>query len=708
MRLRECFLFLFLSFSATCFFADSLHAGDVLYLKAKKFVTSTAQFAQELKTLSEGSPRSEYYIVQLKKPQFYDLKEKLALSGVQFISYVPDDAYIIKANPVVIQRLQSNPLVQAIMPYLPQFKLSPSVGSISVFNQNYIQRVAIRCFSNEGCHKLLDLLKPEMESKSSQSMLVATLTNKEILEFANQSEVEWIEPVKEIHSMVMDFAETEEVRSFQASGDYSSLTGFETGTKIMNFESFWNQGYFGSDEIIAMADSGLDSGDVQTVVDDVSGNIIEGQIFGLFADSWSDPTGHGTHVAGSIAGKGKRSLGQLIGAARESSLVVQSMWSPMLNTLTTPPNLKKLFEPAYQAGARIHSDSWGSGSGLGEYDFHAHQVDEFIWEHPDFLIVFAAGNSGADLDQDGRIDHGTISSPGTAKNVLTVGSSENLLFNGGKQQPWGELRQGVNRWNTEPIASDKVSDNIDGLAAFSSRGPTKDGRIKPDVVAPGTNILSLCSQVTGASVLWGAFNDYYCFSGGTSMSTPLVSGAASLVRQRLKKEYHFVSPSAALVKALLIHSAYDMYPGQYGFGSSVQELEKEGPNFDQGFGRVDLKETLNPDKTYFVIEDNQSISEGVEFSKKFESRENGSIKVTLYYTDAPATAAAEKALVNDLDLSVYVDDKLIKVSEDKLNNIEQASVEVQKNQTVEVKVKPFRLPQLKNGHLPFVLIITKL
>ncbi|MDL5502267.1 MAG: S8 family serine peptidase, partial [Candidatus Methanoperedens sp.] len=76
----------------------------------------------------------------------------------------------------------------------------------------------------------------------------------------------------------------------------------------------------------------------------------------------------------------------------------------------------------------------------------------------------------------------------------------------------------------EPINSDKLADNIEGLAAFSGRGPTDDGRIKPDVVAPGTFILSLKSSVAPPNGLWGDYNTYYRYSGGTSMSTPVVAG----------------------------------------------------------------------------------------------------------------------------------------------------------------------------------------
>ena len=77
-----------------------------------------------------------------------------------------------------------------------------------------------------------------------------------------------------------------------------------------------------------------------------------------------------------------------------------------------------------------------------------------------------------------------------------------------------------------------MSDDPTGLAAFSSRGPTDDGRIQPDVFAPGTNILSLRSTRTSATG-WGLYqhNSNYLFMGGTSMSTPITAGAVVLIRE---------------------------------------------------------------------------------------------------------------------------------------------------------------------------------
>lgn len=86
--------------------------------------------------------------------------------------------------------------------------------------------------------------------------------------------------------------------------------------------------------------------------------------------------------------------------------------------------MNDLFQQAYDDGARVHTNSWVAPT-RGRYDVYAQQVDQFVWEHRDLAICFAAGNDGIDIDGNGFIDYGSIGSPGTAKNCITVGATEN-------------------------------------------------------------------------------------------------------------------------------------------------------------------------------------------------------------------------------------------------------------------------------------------
>src|SRR5690606_26607202 len=129
--------------------------------------------------------------------------------------------------------------------------------------------------------------------------------------------------------------------------------------------------------------------------------------------------------------------------------------------------------------------------------------------------------------------------------------------------------------------------NENGMAAFSSRGPTLSGRLKPDIVGPGTNIVSTRNESTGTG--WGVYDTYYLYMGGTSMSTPLVAGGSAIVREYFQSVHGVANPGAALVKGLLINGAVDMTPGQYGAGAT-QDVSRR-PDNNQGWGRVDLADS---------------------------------------------------------------------------------------------------------------------
>jgi hypothetical protein len=208
---------------------------------------------------------------------------------------------------------------------------------------------------------------------------------------------------------------------------------------------------------------------------------------------WSDPNGHGTHTAASILGTGRAyassgppAADHYRGVAPGAQLVHQSTMDANGGLTGIPLDLTRLFQQAYDEGARIHSNSWGAPL-AGQYNTRSADADGFTWDHKDMLLVFSAGNDALDDNEDGVVDPDSMGAPGTAKNVLTVGGTENY-------RPTIESTWSSPDFPANPIKDDKKADNVSGLAAFSGRGPTDDGRIKPDVVAPGTFIISARSQ----------------------------------------------------------------------------------------------------------------------------------------------------------------------------------------------------------------------
>lgn len=642
------------------------------------------------------------FVVQFKNALTETDKTWLKSKGLAVFRYLPDDALLVRGQAQnILDLAQTHPeRILGAIPYQASWKLDELVIQQLAAQPFAAQSQAINfealCFNEKEAQAVFaHLATPGYPGKVEGRIVTFQAPLEFVREMAQLPGVEHIQFQPTVQLMHIQLLDGNELRT-SANGDYTDLNGYETGTKVMNMSAAWSAGFRGQGQIVSFADTGLDRGTMDLVSADFKGAVSSGLNFGIGAKNWADPMGHGTHVAGSIAGRGTFSKGMLKGAADQAQLLPEGMWSPLLENLTVPPKLDKLFTPARAGGAFLHSNSWGSPANLGAYDNMAVQVDEFSWNNLDFLPIFAAGNSGVDKNKDGIIDPGSTSTPGTSKNSLTVGASENLLSTGGIQRKISELRNAKDNWGAEPIFSSKLSDDPNGVAVFSSRGPTKDGRLKPEVVAPGTNILSARSHETGAQELWGAYNADYTYSGGTSMATPLAAGAAAIIREILVKDQKITNPSSALVKASIMHMATDMFPGQYGTGA-FQEL-KNRPDNNQGYGRVDMARFMAM-KTVAKFIDSTGVATGESFEIKIPARSGQTVAVTMVYTDAPGSPSAGQALVNDLDLSLNGSSK-----NDHINNNE--FMQITASGDVTVKVTGNRIPMGKSGKQPFALVVT--
>ncbi|OGQ15580.1 MAG: hypothetical protein A3B70_01240 [Deltaproteobacteria bacterium RIFCSPHIGHO2_02_FULL_40_11] len=645
--------------SSFCFAEDSAK----IFLKSETIDTSDQKASFHL-TANHTSTKTVYLIVQFDGTFSPKYKDDLMKLGATFLHYLPDNAYLIRLQERTTILLPQLKYIRWFGDYKAQYKIDPVLLKVDAQSESEAIHLNIKLFTGESFDKIKQWIVSHQGevTYAKEGYLRAKLSRKHLPKLAGFSAVEWIEKASQPELLNLNLLKDEEdddkdpKEPEEPVGRYEDLKGYETGVKILGVDAAYADGLSGTNQIVGMADTGVDTGNDKTkdLSQDFVGAIVRGYALGFFSKSWADPNGHGTHVAGSILGRGTYSEKLLHGVANDSKLVVQGLMG-MFGSLDVPSDLADLLYPPYQDGARVHSNSWGNPSSQG-YDQYAKTVDEYIWKNPDMLVVFAAGNSGEDQDKDGVIDEGSLLSPAVAKNVLTVGASENYVLEGGIQREWGKLRNGDQKWGTEPIASDTPSDNENGIAAFSSRGPTEDGRIKPDIVAPGTNILSARSHHEEATPLWGAFNEHYAWSGGTSMATPLVSGTASLIRQFYVEKMGLEYVSAALVKATLINGAIDMYPGQFGFGKT-QELSTRRPNMHEGWGRVNVDHTFyDENRALRFVDHQEGIRHGMTDQYKIKVLDSKQpFSVTLVYTDYPAASAAQKVLVNDLDLTVTHD-----------------------------------------------------
>ncbi|HWP95243.1 MAG TPA: S8 family serine peptidase [Syntrophomonadaceae bacterium] len=368
------------------------------------------------------------------------------------------------------------------------------------------------------------------------------------------------------------------------------------------------EGLTGQGIIVGMADSGLDKGTLSDLHPDLKneqGRIPRVVMLKSYTDRQvpDDPVGHGTHMAATVVGSGQASNGQFKGIAPGASLYFQALLDKE-GKISLPTNLKDLFSPAYFAGVRIHVDGWGEGD--DSYGARTAQIDNFVFEHPDFLPIFGAGNNGP--------ARASLTSEANSKNALIVGSS---------QVP-------------RPIFSPEAL-VADQNAASSSRGPAQGGRIKPDLLAPGSAIISACSSEITSNY---ASNTVYTQMGGSSMAAAVAGGASALLEEYLKNEAGIKQPSSALLKALLINGARN---------------PDGGVSDGNGFGILDLAGTILPLKEGgFKIADNtQSLSDGQSIEYHFQvSDSSRPFKATLAWIDQAASPDTSSLLLDNLDLEV--------------------------------------------------------
>lgn len=638
---------------------------------------------------------SDYVLVQTAQPLDKAQKAALAGAGAAVLEYVPDNTYLCDYAPGDLAPLRALPFVTWAHTYLRGFKIAPSLISLPPGPKlrPLLDMAALPQQHLVQDSKTVDIVLHKDVDPSAVCEQVAAAAGIDADDVqAGAHKIRLTVQVKRLPQLAaLDVVRhIEQVFPLKLHNDVARV--------ILNIEpaNLPPLTYAGAGQRVAVADTGFDKGSTSDVHPAFTGRVDKLYALGRSNKS-NDPDGHGTHVCGSVLGDGQSAtLGLAIrGAAPKAHLVMQSVLDAKGGLGGLPDDLHDLFQPPYGSDqARVHSNSWGSTVADGRYDQNAREVDDFVWSNRDMVICFAAGNDGKDGDSNGLIDAQSVSPPGTAKNCITVGASEN-------HRPAKTITYGAG-WPSEfpaaPIFADKVADNPDGIVAFSSRGPTSDRRIKPDLVAPGTYILSSRSRATSSEGWELSADPLYMYEGGTSMATPLVAGCVALVREYLAEQHAMATPSAALVKALLINGAHNV-AGQY-----VPSEAGGTPNNAEGFGRVDMAATVGPlpqGVTLTLHDEATALDTGEEESFTVTVGKGADLKVTLVWTDP-----AGDTLQNDLDLNVKAANRkerhgnmaATSTAFDRVNNVEQVVWTNLPAGAVTVTVRAFRAAQFAQSY----------
>ena len=389
---------------------------------------------------------------------------------------------------------------------------------------------------------------------------------------------------------------------------HNNMAATEVGAVAVRASS--SLGLNGSGETIAVMDTGLDN-DHPDIVGRIAA--INTQ-YGLDPSPIDSNSGHGTHIVVTVLGDGSGDASTM-GVAPEANLVMYALEHDPTGYFGRQGSIYDLFTDAELKTARIAVNAWGSNGNFGYYTADSRSADQYVSNNPYLLPVFSVGDNGAS-------GASQITAPGTGKNVLSIGSSTN-----------------------------------GSVSASSSQGPTLDGRIKPDLVAPGEGICSARAEeaknAIGSVCATGTHSNsrsMYMELSGTSQATAVAGGSAALAREYLREVVGINKPSASLIKATLINGAEDL---------GTPDI----PNNNEGWGQIDLENSLSPSFGGTMLDvfhdDARELQAGFSLLYAFDMDASKGVDLTLSWSDAEGSANAaqsESRLMNDLDLVLVAPD----------------------------------------------------
>ncbi len=534
------------------------------------------------------------FVIQLDAPITKSTRQVLQQAGVDVGDYLSENAFVATLDRADATGLSSIGAVRWIAPFQPEWKIDAELGNRALTTPH---RLAL--------------------DKSGLIQVVITLFDGEPL--ANALPILQGAGLNVLSSSTVGTQWVVDATVAPASiGQLSTIAGVQyieeapegvlrndsnewiVQSNITNLTPVWDAGLTGVGQIAGLIDGTIQENHC-AFDDSVAIGPSHRKIIAYRNPGSADV--HGTHVAGTLAGDSPP-----IGIANQYDGIAYGAkisFSNVDNVFFNPGTLYARLSDAHADGARVHSNSWGD-DGSTAYTTWSRQIDQFSYDFEESLVVFAATNLSS------------LRTPENAKNVLAVGGSFDT-----------------------PAQDQHCTGGI---------GPTSDGRRKPEIFAPGCGTLSASSfSVCGVTSL-----------SGTSMACPVISGAGVLLRQYFVEGYYPTGlpenapliPSGALMKATLINSAVDM-TGEPGY-----------PSNQEGWGRLLLDNGLffPGDTTALDVVDVRNangLSTGEQFVHIATTIDNNDpLKITLVWTEPPASIGTANPVINNLDLEVIAPDGL--------------------------------------------------
>jgi hypothetical protein len=584
-------------------------------------------------------PLAGLYLVQFVGPVREEWVAGLEATGARVVQYVAMNGYVVAADPGAVSALlgwrAAEPAVQYLGIWQPAYRLAPALRAAAAAGATQPLPVTIQLVAGPGAMPLVDVLRqvaasvPLVVESEPYLNVQADLAPVWFRALAHQPEVFAIGP--------------RGVRKLQDERQGQTVAGNVSGSgpSAPGYLAWLASAGFDSSQFTSFAVNVVDDSTSLTGHPDLASSRVT-FTFNPTSQSGSQP-GHGFLNAHIVAGFNNGSGSALVDSGSYHYGLGIAPWAQVGSTAifgggsATETSWEST---AYNAGARISTNSWTFvdqfQAPIPDYETEAQTYDKIVRDaragtagNQEYVVVFAASNNGPGAN--------SVSTPATAKNVITVAAGEN------------NRQTGTDGCGLGNSGANNVNDIID----FSSHGPVNsaggDGRWKPEIAAPGTHIQAGVPQsnYNGSGICNQYFpsgQTLYSWSSGTSHSTPAVAGGAALVRQWFLN-HGLTASSPAMTKAMLLNSA------EYMTGNFANDTL---PSNSQGMGRMNLGRAFDGSQRILVDQTNLLASTGASYSVSGSVSDSSKpFRVTLVWTDAPGPTTGAP-WVNNLDLAVTV------------------------------------------------------
>ncbi len=651
---------------ASVFLAGTLaNAGEIHWRSGRAVMQDkTADgLRAALTTLAADKKQSSHAVVRFDGPIGRTDTTKLRAAGIRLLSWLGDNAFFatIESDQLNIDRLIGNGRLIDAVKVRRDWKLHPILAADEIAswtvvsdkrtdNQTgdgglknatvavlvkFFRDVPLQTVGTATIQRHGGVVRDQVRSVNT---LVVEIPFTNIKRLANQDVVQYIEPP---------------LPQFSEMNDGNRLL---TGVEELHGPSF---GLDGSGVTVMILDGGRP---LESHVD-FGGRLTARDTLGFFSS-------HATHVSGTVGGDGTASGGQWRGMAPGVTLETYTFESngDDIFLYSNPGDMEANYDEAINVfGAVVSNNSIGTNvrangfpcSITGDYGITSELIDSMVTGSlgPSMRIVWSNGNERGQAGCSSTSPGGyhSIPPPASAKNHIAVGA---------------------------------VDSDTDLPTDFTSWGPADDGRLRPDVSAPGCQIggdegVTSCDRDGGY--------DAKC---GTSMAAPTVTGIVALMLEDHRERFPGESdPANATIKAILAHTA--------------QDIMTDGPDYQSGYGSVRAVPAIEQMRSGNFLE--ESIDHGGVFNATIVVPDGTeSVRITLAWDDVPGTPNVDPALVNDLDLAVFdpdgvrhfpwtldpdaPDQAAVQTKTDRVNNLEQVFAAFPVRGAWRVEVRGFSIP----------------